>query len=746
VKAKLAWAALAAATVSGLSQGSASAADSSSGTGDLEEIVVTATRESTLLSKTPIAMTAVTGEGLRESGVTDARSLASVVPNLSINENGDGVRISIRGVTSTDGTEKGDPSASFLLDGIYIARPQDQQGTFFDVSRVEVLRGPQGTLYGRNTTAGVINVITNAPSDKFEVSADTQFGNLGSIKTSGVLNVPVSDRIALRAAINYDRQDNNIIKGPASQYSLRNRDVLSARLSASFMFSDNVNFVVRADHSKQKGAVTNSVTLDNFFPGPLISTIDPTHVDKGAHAQRTLNYGVSYPDTKDYRFDGIQGELTADLGATELTYLGSYRESKRDDLRDFLLFGALQNPAFFTGRYHQVSQELRLAFGKGNPLHGQAGAYYFREQSFLELNLGPPLSQIVAQDPTAVGFAFPQGPTIAKSVAGFGQLTYDFTPDLHLTGGYRYTRDDKSRDGHTVLDFQDAISGAITRAVLNANIAKRRYKKGTWKVGMDYDAPGLGLIYGSVSTGYKAGGFNDGCEFNGSNANQGCSLTAAELYYSPETLTAYEGGLKFKLADGRLRVNGAIFHYNYKDLQLSQICCSPPQTLTKNAASAKVDGLELDATINPTPNDRIELGANFLHARYDKFFPDTSGHPTFSFSGKLLDHAPRLSGTIGYLHAFKFGNGGSVEAGFRSKLSREYYMQDLNNLSQFRQPGYHKTDLTLTYKAPDDLWYVQAFGKNLENEITLAAAASGLGASATIEEPRMLGVRAGFKY
>ena len=547
------------------------------------------------------------------------------------------------------------------------------------------------------------------------------------------------------AAINFDRQDNNVIKGPPSPYSLRNRDALSARVSASFKFSDNVNLVVRADHSKQKGAVTNAVTLDNFFPGALVPTVDPTYVDKGSKAQRTLNYAVAFPDSKNYRFEGIQAELTAELGATQLTYLGSYRDSKRDDVRDFLLFGALQNPAFFTGSYHQVSQELRLAFGKGNPLHGQVGAYYFREQSFLELNLGAPLSQNVG-GPTAVGFAFPQGPTIAKSVAGFGQLTYDFSSDLHLTGGYRYTQDDKSRDGRTVLDFKNATTGVVTRATLNANIAKRTYTKGTWKVGMDYDAPGLGLIYGSVATGYKAGGFNDGCEFNGSNASQGCALTAAQLYYNPETLTAVEGGFKFKLADGRVRLNGAIFHYDYKDLQLSQICCTPPQTLTKNAASAKVDGLELDALINASPNDRVELGANFLNARYDTFFPDTAGRPTFSFSGKLLDHAPRFVGTVGYTHAFNLSSGGNVEAGIRSKMSGQYYMQDLNNLSQFRQPSFSKTDVTLTYKPTGDHWYVQAFGKNLEDKITLAAASSGLAASATIEEPRTVGVRAGFKY
>jgi len=171
------------------------------------DIIVTATRESTLLSKTPITMTAVSAETLRNAGISDARSLSSAVPGIQISENGDAARISIRGVTSTDNTEKGDPSASFLVDGIYIARPADVLGSFFDVSRIEVLRGPQGTLYGRNTTAGVINVIAARPTDSFEAKVDGTFGNLGTVDTTGVINVGLGNGIGVRAAINYQRQD-----------------------------------------------------------------------------------------------------------------------------------------------------------------------------------------------------------------------------------------------------------------------------------------------------------------------------------------------------------------------------------------------------------------------------------------------------------------------------------------------------------------------------------------------------------
>jgi iron complex outermembrane recepter protein len=716
------------------------------------DIIVTATRETTLLSKTPIAITAIDSDGLRDSGITDSRALNDLVPNLRITENGDAVRISIRGVTSSDTTEKGDPSAAFLLDGIYIARAADTLGSFYDLERVEVLRGPQGTLYGRNTTAGVINVIAARPSDRFEASGDGRYGNLNSVGLTGMVNVPIGAGVGIRAAVNYDRQDANLIKGVTSNIPLNPfRNVLSGRLSIGGTVGDNFTFVVRGDYTRSKGALSNAVPLATFFPALPAIGLDPVYVDSSSRNQRTLPYAEAFPNRRNNNVWGVMGEFTYDFGPVALTYLGSHRETERDDVRNLRLFGALNNPAFFFGDFKQDSHELRAAIGGDGPLRAQVGGYYFREKSFIEFNLGNPLSGIVAGNPNAIGFAFPQGPTIAESKAAFGQLTFDVTEDLHLTAGIRYTNDLKSRDGATVLDFNsvaNSFCGAI-RCVLNENIARRKFNKTTWKVGVDYDAPGLGLIYASVSSGYKAGGFNDGCI---SGTGVGCALTANELFYNPETLTAYEGGFKFRLIDNALRLNISAFHYDYKSLQLSTIVFppnAPPATLTSNAGSAKVDGIEFEALIAPSDNDRIEFSINYTDARYNKFNPSVlvGGVPVSrDFGGLQLDHAPKYSASAGYTHIFPLGNGGNVEASARTRLSGEYFMQDLNILGQFHQPAFTKTDLTLTYKAPEDRFYVQGFVKNLENEITLAAASSGLGASATIEEPRTYGVRAGFKF
>jgi len=531
------------------------------------------------------------------------------------------------------------------------------------------------------------------------------------------------------------------------------RSTSAARLAIGGKIGDNFTFYIKGDYLNTKGTGVNGnlVTLDRFYTNTDVPGVDPTYISKGSDYERTLTVSRTFPNHRNNKNYGITGEFTYDFGPVQLTYLGAYRKTDRNDVRNLLLFGSLNNPAFFFGNFKQDSHELRLAFGRGSALHGQIGGYYFHEKSFLELNLGAPLSGLVV--PGASGFAFPQGPTVARSKAVFGQLTYDITPALHITGGVRYTHDFKSRDGQTVVDFPNlaaqtasglpaALCNPKFRCTLNQNVAARDYNKTIYKVGLDYDVPGLGLIYAAVSTGYKAGGFNDGCV---TGAGIGCNLTPAALYFEPETLIDFEAGLKFRLSS-QWRVNAALFHYNYNNLQVSQIVTVPvPATLIRNAASAKVDGVEIETQFQATDNDKIEFGYTYTNARYSNFTV-SAGSVTRSFAGKPLDHAPKNVVTLGYVHTFPLANGGKIDFGARSKISSSYVMQDLNNASFFRQPSYSKTDLTATYTAAEDRYYIQGFVKNVEDKITIAAAATGLAGGVTIEEPRTFGVRVGAKF
>lgn len=697
-----------------------------------DEIIVTATRQETALSKTPVALSAITGEGLRDAGVTNPTTLGDITPNLSI-DRVNGLQITIRGVTSTDGTEKGDPSAAFLLDGVYIARPQAQEVSFFDLERVEVLRGPQGTLWGRNTTAGALNVISAKPRDQFEASIDAAYGNFDTVQTTGMINVPVSETVAVRAAVNYDRRDSYLINNSGTPFSIDPfKENLSARLSALIHIGGNAELVIRGDYSKIEGHPDNEVPTANFFTAPFVVDADPVYFDSPPKNQRAFSFPIAAQTSRDNDTWGVMGEFNWDLGGGfSLAYLGGYREFTRDEAGSAL---SGQNPTTFLGNYWQNSQELRLAFGEGARLHGQAGGYYFKEKSGIAFFILDP--QNLGLPGFATQFGFPQDPTIAESYAFFGQASYDLTEDLHLTAGVRYSHDFKSRDGATVFDT--VLPPPNDRVFLQINDAARNFSKTTWRAGVDYDVPDFGLVYFTASTGYKAGGFNDGCEIGN---GPSCALPAEALFYEPETLTAYEAGFKGAFLDDLIKVNAAAFHYNYKGLQLSQVStlCGGPCQITTNAARAKVDGVEVESSISPIEGHRLDAGFTWLDARYAEFFPA----PGVSFEGKTLDRSPKYTVFAGYTYEHQVSNGGVIEAGVRTRFSGEYTLTDLTIRGQFEQPNFHKTDVTVTYRAPDDRWYLQGFAKNLENEITLSTANGQFGGTAAIQDPRTYGVRVG---
>jgi len=701
------------------------------------DIVVTATRNETLASKTPIALTAITGDALLSAGITNPTTLGEQVPNLSI-DRGNGLQITIRGITSSDGTEKGDPSAAFMIDGIYIARPQTQEVSFYDVARVEVLRGPQGTLFGRNTTAGLVNVITNHPVNRFEGSLDASYGNYDSRLLTGMLNVPVTDTIAIRAAFNYDRRDSFLLSGPRERTPLSPyRDNISGRLSAAWS-SGPAKLLIVGDYSHVGGQTINSVPASNFYTNFNTSVVAPIYAPAaGKDAQQTLNAPVTTPLGRNNDIYGVVTDFSYDFGGVRLNYLGSYRKfERREDLTLIPGSSATVYPARDDAAYQQNSQELRLSTDLG-PVALQVGGYYFRETGFQNYYI----FGLLSPTPGTVGytFGFPQGYVKSQSLAGFGQATLKLSDRLRVTGGLRYSHDEKARTGATVICATPACTTAGDSRTVNQ--AARTFSKLTYRAGVDYDLNSRSLLYAVVSTGYKAGGFNDGCQ---AGTGIGCTLSSTALYYEPETITSYEAGLKMHLVGNVLRLNLSAFHYDFKGIQLSQLStiCGGPCQVTTNAGQAEVDGVEIESVVNPGRNTRFDFSTSWLNARYTNFFPT----PTFSFAGRKLDRSPEWAATAGVTQTVPMGNGGNVQASARTRLSDSYYLSALGTLNQFRQPSFTKTDLSLTYNAPGERYYLQGFVRNLENSIVVSGASSGTYSSVSLQDPRTYGVRAGVRF
>ncbi len=709
-------------------------------TSAVDEIIVTATRTETVASKTPVSLTAVGGAQLVAAGVTNPTGLADRIPNLSI-DRGDGLRITIRGVSSADSTEKGDPSAAFMLDGVYIARPQAQEVSFYDLDRVEVLRGPQGTLFGRNTTAGAVNVIAKRPQlGEFSGSASVAYGDYDTRQATATVNLPVSERVALRASVNYDRRDSYLEAGPRFNTQLSPfKDNLSGRLSALFDLGKG-SLLLRGDYSSMNGRPFNSVLTSAVFSNYNTTGVDPTYIgdDRGFDEKRTVNVPYAGNVGSANNTWGLMADARYDLGLVEVNYLGAYRRFVRDEDSALLLgSGATAIRTYFDGTYDQNSQELRLVYDHGGKLKAQGGLYYFREESSIIYNLYGLLSQTPGT--TGYVYGFPQDPTISKSWAGFGQATYAFTDNLRLTGGIRFSHDDKSRIGFTTRCGTEACNQSTD--VKTPNIADRSFEKTTWRLGLDYDLDEATLLYGVVATGYKAGGFNDGCEIG---TASGCTLPAGALYYEPETLTSYELGVKTRLFDNALRLSMAAFHYDYDNLQLSQTSsiCGGPCRVTTNAAAAKVDGIEAEGALAPWSGGKFDFSVAWLKARYDTFMPTT----TIDWSGKRLDRSPEWTASGSYTHTWTLASGAKVAANLASRFSQSYRLASLTTVNQFRIPAYTKTDLSLTYTAPAGAWSVQGFARNLENELVVTSVSTGTFGVAQFADPRTLGVRFGVEF
>jgi len=357
---------------------------------ELEEVIVVAsTRTGTDLSKTAAAVTALSASSLSDAGITDPTSLQELAPNLSIDRT-NGLQITIRGVSSTDNTEKGDPSAAFLLDGVYIARAQAQEVSFFDLEQVEILRGPQGTLYGRNATAGLINVISAKPdAGEFSGFVDVTLGDFSKQQATAVVNVPVSESNALRFGVNIDKRDSYLNKTPSSERGVEPaKDNLSFRLSGLFELSEDISVYLKGDHSSLKGSNRSGVKLSNFFEvDEETGGFNNISESKSSDELRT----VGWVDLADPDYDnstwGLMSEVNWNLSdALTMTYVGSYREFERHESYtgftgtvepiDFDVIG----PRLFDGEYEQNSNELRLTYNN-DFMNLQGGVYQFSEES-----------------------------------------------------------------------------------------------------------------------------------------------------------------------------------------------------------------------------------------------------------------------------------------------------------------------------------------------------------------------------
>lgn len=712
----------------------AEATEGPTGPKKLADVVVTAQKVAQPASKTPVALTVLGGEDLKEAGISDPRALTEAVPNVVISQESGKLQIAIRGVVSLDMTEKGDPSAAFNVDGAYIARFEAQTGAFLDLDRVEVLRGPQGTLYGRNATAGAINLITNKPKRFFGAHVEAEVGNYGALRAEGVVNVPLSETLALRAAVSAAKRDTYFKAGPNTDIPLESKDDYAARVHLLANFSKDTSLLLTAETSHQGGGGATPLPMGNFFTGTVVDRLpfspantgnniqSPVYVDKGTDAQLTA--GLRFPN-KDARRDstnqGLRGEFKTNLGFAELTYQLAHASGDLDDVQNGVYFG-FPFRGGIKGTSKSTSHELRLnSVGQGH-LRWVAGAYAFDEKihrdTKYETFITAPFGSFTVLVPFNIDVH-------NKSQAVFGQATYALTPATRATLGLRRTQDDKSG--------VDTLAG--TPAVAPATSSTAAYNKSasfsdtSYRLGLDHDlAPGV-MAYASLATGYKAGGFND-------------KVTAGS--YKPEHLRSLELGIKSRLMGDRLQLSAGVFNYAYQDMQLNSVVCltadpSSCGSLTTNASNATVRGVELEARWLASDYGQWRGALSYTKAEFEQYKPNA----TTDWSGQQLDRAPKAVLSLGYTHRFPLASGGEISAALGQRLSSSYTISDPAAGIRYRQPMFHKTDASLGWSNDSGKLFVQLFVKNLEDKITIESRVPG---AFFVGDPRTFGIRASYDF
>ncbi|HLY58140.1 MAG TPA: TonB-dependent receptor [Stellaceae bacterium] len=673
-------------------------------TGALEEVVVTSEKQSENLQKTPVAVTAETGETLTTQGITDVRGLGSLVPALELGQDYIYTQVDIRGVGANNDAPALDPAIAFNIDGIYQPRDYGTYGSFFDIDRVEVLRGPQGTLYGRNATGGSINVITNKPSlDDFSGAAEIELGNYGLVRSFAMLNVPVDSDFAIRGAFQSETHDGYLTSG------FNDQDSYAGRLQALYKPSAEFSLLVGGDYFDDDAIGAHTV-IGLPFIDPGNPWFDPTSTE-GSYSR--------------FRAGSVHGQLDWTFGdGITLTELAGF---KQVDINSNDPVVGVFSKAIITDK--SFSSETRLSSPQlaGLPINWVAGLYGFNETDYSYSNYYNPYFSSITTNPDIN----------ETSGAVFGQGTYTVAEGIRLVAGLRYSIDSKHANGEDDV-FVPFLPFPVAKIPDNFDAT---YYHLDWKVGAEADISPDQMVYANIATGYLEGGFNLG---------SGVGLLPN---FQPEKLTAYTVGSKNEFLDHKIRLNVEAFYYDYRDYIVSEYLTQGPAAgdfALYNAAKSEIYGAEFETQFVLSPEDRLDFNLSLLHAQYTDFTLPVPSNGTTDLSGFQAMKSPYLDIQAGYQHRWDLGDAGVIEGAVQTHFETGYWTL-FDHTAGTRQPAYTKTNLVLTYLTANGRWHVQAYVDNVENSAVLATEAppnsSSNGAPwAHLEPPRTFGARVGVNF
>jgi iron complex outermembrane receptor protein len=770
----------------------------------LAEVIVTAQRRAENLQRAAVAVTAVGSADLVRAGVTDPTGLTNLVPALNVsNAAGPYTLYYLRGVGNFNGNALSDSAVAVNLDGVFLARPSGTGGLYYDVDRVEVLKGPQGTLYGRNATGGAVNIVTRRPRlGEFNGDFSGSYGNYDAAQLNGALNIPIGQSAAVRAAGQYVRHDGYMTDGSNDQKDLAGRIQLRWEPSA------NVAVQLGADYFDQGGRGIGATVLSD--------TVSDRRVGLGdARSNPAFQSVYFFPSGNTYRpiasdiylnnrFWGGYASVDVNTSFATWTTIAGYRGAKLDYRSN--------SPTFLINQREtdkQLSLETRLAGSRG-PIDWLAGAYYFKE------DIDVPGVSFNQQVSGSYQQFFPK----TKSLAFFGRVTAKLSETFRLTAGGRYTTEDKDFQGNfyqltllcggtdlrpnptdpvvncfgapllpntvipgpifaptgALIPFQPFGLGsafpagpATTPSFLSASTfsldRKADFNRFTWRAGFEWDVREQSLLYGSFETGFKSGGF---------------FFTRDNPVYQPETIKAWTLGLKNRFFENRLQLNLEAFWWNYRNQQVSSAARDSFNNVifaTRNVGRSTNRGIEVEAVALVTPTTQISANLQYLDAKYDSFVyttpnnspqvpglltsvaptancPFTLGSPTTNYlqdcSGRRPPNAPEWVFTLGGQQTISLSGGWKVVVSADTRYQTQIFT-GLEYLVSQVQDGYWQSNASATLTEPNGRYFVSGFINNIENnDIVGGSFPNPFGGAAlvggTLRPPRTYGVRAGYRF
>ena len=685
----------------------------------LEEIVVTAQRRETALQTTPAAVSAVTSETLDNLGVSHIEDLARFVPGLTVQQTTiQGASApAIRGIGSFSLVPSASFPVAYYYDGQFQDRPYGVHNRLFDVARVEVLRGPQGVLFGRNATAGAVRIEHNLPDDQFAALFRASAGSFESRELQASIRGPVSDTVSLGIAGTYAESD-GYAKNLTTGKDIYGYDVNGVRGAAVFEPSEDLRLILRGSHASEKSTMGFKQII-TF----------PSH-DAAIYHHPVLGpdeVANNFPSFIDHETDAASAELQYSFSGFDLFGMVGWNQFSHHSNSDtdggdqvrVLRPVSIFNITF--DEYQAESTEWRIASTGWDRLTLDAGVYYIHEEHD---EAGSDLQFINAAGVRTSGSHTNRGSNETDAYAVFAHLKYAFTPSLSVRAGVRYSFEEK----HYVSEVLNYVNNAIIRLD-----ATDDWSAVTPLVGLDYAFGDDVFGYATISRGFKSGAF-------------GNDLTGVPVPVDQESVTSYEIGLKSDLFDGRVRFNNAVFYTDYKDLQVTQNLPNGG-AITNNAASATIYGLESEITWLATRHLSMYASLAYLNAEFD----DYQYSPTANLGGERLDRAPDWKASLVAEYRWDTALGGfSAQTAY--SFEDAIYFQSIPNPQRdqfYERPSTSLVDARLQWQSAEEHWSVALFGSNLTDERYFGAVnrlGGGTSAVAVINQPRAYRVEVSYRY